>query len=477
MTDPAVATRFAHFAAELSLATLPPEVRTDVPLRLLDILGICVRATELDTSHAASKYARTQSPAGSSTAVGVTAPLAASWAAFVNGVLAHSLDYDDTHLASVLHPSAPVVPAALAMAEHVGATGAELLVAVAAGLEVSVRLGMGGLDTEGRNSAFFEHGQHATSICGAIGSAVASAKLAGLDQCGIESAIGIAASMSSGILESNRNGGTVKRIHCGWAAHAGISAALLSQGGITAAPTSIEGRFGFFQAWLHHDVDQDVLTRDLGEFWHECDIVAKPYPANHFTHPIADTAMRLRRRGVDWREIEAVEIGVAEPVIRTIGEPIDVKRAPQNGYMAQFSAPYVFTAAIMGGGGLGLALEDFSDQLVHDPDRMALMQRVEVVADPDATESFPRRFAARVSVQLRDGSSVVESVDDTRGSRSHPLSYEEIRQKYCDNVDGLLTTTDADAVADAVGRLTHLADVAPTMGLLRSLTAQSVRHV
>ena len=158
-----------------TLADLPPEVADSVGSRVLDILGIAVAAAPLDTSRAARRWAHEQGGRPVASAVGLPDRTSAPTAAFVNGVLAHSLDYDDTHLPSVLHPSAAVVPAALAAAERSGATGADVVRAVAIGLEVCVRLGMAGFDEEAGNSVFFEHGQHATSICGALGGAVAAA--------------------------------------------------------------------------------------------------------------------------------------------------------------------------------------------------------------------------------------------------------------------------------------------------------------
>src|SRR5690606_22533141 len=157
-----------------------------------------------------------------------------------NGTLAHSLDYDDTHLPSVLHPSAAVVPAALAAAERSGSGGRELVASVADGLEVRDRIGNGSYDRSDRDSLYFARGQHATSICGALGAAAAAALVRGLDEDEVASAIGVAASMASGIIEANRTGGTVKRIHCGWAAHAGVSAAELVARGLTGPPSVFE---------------------------------------------------------------------------------------------------------------------------------------------------------------------------------------------------------------------------------------------
>ena len=171
--------------------------------------------------------------------------------------------------------------------------------------------------------------------------------------------------MAGGVIEANRTGGTVKRIHCGWAAHAAISAARLAAHGITGPPTVLEGRFGFFQAFLGGHYDAAAIEAELGERWEVPGIFFKPYPANHFTHAGIDAALALREQGVSLDEVDALSLGVAEPTVRTIGEPIEVKRAPRPAYQAQFSGPYTVVAALLGGGGLGLGLDDFTDALAH----------------------------------------------------------------------------------------------------------------
>ena len=140
-----------------------------------------------------------------------------------------------------------------------------------------------------------------------------------------------------GIIEANRTGGTVKRMHCGWAAHAGVAAAGLVAHGVTGPPTVLEGRFGFFQAWLHAEGNAEEVVGGLGESWSVPGIFFKPYPANHFTHAAVDAAAGLREQGIGPDDIERLVLGVPAPNLRTIGEPIEVKRAPETGYMAQFS--------------------------------------------------------------------------------------------------------------------------------------------
>ena len=461
-------------AAGLSASGLPGDVVASVPQRVLDVLGICVRATELDTSAGVLGFVSDQGGAPHASAVGLETRLPAPLAAFANGVLAHSLDYDDTHLPSILHPSAPVVPAALAAAEHAGADGAAVLAAIAAGLEITVRLGMAGYDESaagGGQSAYFEHGQHATSICGAIGAAAtASVLVSPGDADRAANAMAVACSMASGIIEANRTGGTVKRIHCGLAAQSGVNAAQLVARGLTGAPTALEGRFGFFQAWLRDEWRAEAVTDGLGTDWCVADIFYKPYPANHFTHAAIDAALRLRAAGLRAEDVASAHLGVAGPTVRTIGEPLEDKQRPETGYQAQFSGPFTVAAALLGGSGLGLGLSDFSDERARDPRHRQLMARITVGADERCDRIYPHQFPAVLTVHTVDGRTLVEEVLVNRGGPDAPMDEVEHATKFADNVEGLLDDVAAKTVVDAVGRLAELDSVAPVMAPLRDLT-------
>lgn len=463
MAEPTLGEQIAVCAARVAAEGLPDEVTTSVRQRVLDVLGLCVAAHRLDTSAAIIGHLLDQGGNAQAHVIGVPTRVTAAQAAFGNGVLAHSLDYDDTHLPSVLHPSASVVPAALAVAEHVGASGAQVVRAIGMGLEVAVRLGMAGYDHKLGNSVFFEHGQHATSITGAMGSSVAAAMLYGADEKGILDTLGITASMAAGIIEANRTGGTVKRLHCGWAAQSAVTAAQLVQRGFTGPPTVLEGRFGFFQAWLHGNFSADEVVRGLGEKWSVPDIFFKPYPANHFTHTSIDAGLALRARGIVPEQVDRITLRVPAAVIRTIGQPIDTKRNPATGYQAQFSGPYAVVAGLFGGGGLGVGLDDFTDELAQDPRRRALMAKVDVVADERCDEIFPYQFPAIVTVRTTDGEEIVEEVLTNRGGPQRPLSDDELALKFEDNVRGRLTTETAREVRDRVLALDQLPSVAPAL--------------
>lgn len=459
MAEETLAQQLAAFASQSTYDSLPPEVIDSVRGRVLDILGICFAATELETSKAALQWVESQGGVPHANGIGLQQKLPAAQAAFINGVLAHSLDYDDTHLPSVLHPSASVIPAALATAQSVGASGRETIAAIAVGIEVCVRIGMAGFDRNTGNSTFFEHGQHATSICGALGSAVAAGMLIGLSEKQIVDALGVSASMASGIIESNRTGGTVKRMHCGWAAHSGVTAAQLVAHGITGPPTVLEGRFGFFQAWLRGTFNAEEITLGLGTKWSVPGIFFKPYPANHFTHATIDAALHLRAEGLTPNDVDSIEVGVATPTVRTIGEPIEVKQAPDTGYMAQFSAPFAVAAALTGGGGLGLGLDDFSNERAHDPALRELMRKITVVADAECDEIFPHQFPAILRVRTTDGRIIVKKVLTNRGGPDRPLTFDELAKKFYDNASRVLGDEQIERLRDAVTNLEDLLDL------------------
>jgi 2-methylcitrate dehydratase PrpD len=461
-----LARTLSRFAVATRTKGLDSALTQDAKERLLDTLGNALAAINEEPGAVALSVVEEMAGVAQSTIIGVGKSAPAANAALVNGTLAHALDFDDTHLPSVLHPSSSVIPAVLAAAQAVGATGRAVLNAIAVGDEVTVRLGMASYDPEIRNSIFFENGLHATSIVGTLGSAVAAAMLYGLDEDRITDAIGIAASMGAGLLEANRTGGSVKRVHCGWAAHSGIMAALFARSGLTGPPSVLEGRFGFFRAYSEGRFDEGAIVDGLGEEWELPKIFYKPYPTNHFTHAGIDAALAMKEQGVNPSDIVAIELGVPEPVLRTIAEPAEQKARPLTPYHAKFSGPFTVAAALVGGGGLGVSSNDFTDDTLSDPEHIRLSALVRCVADPQASEVFPHQFPAVLTVTLADGSKIVERIMTNRGGPDRPLSPDELALKFRLNasqalepgrVDRLeteiLTLDSADSV-DAVMELT-----------------------
>lgn len=456
--------QLATLAADVARGGLSPELRDDMAGRFVDLLGNCLAATREEPGRIVSTMVGAWGGAPTATAIGAAVRLPAPSAALVNGTLAHSLDFDDTHLPSVLHPSSAVLPAALAVAEEVGATGPALLDAATVGVEVTCRLGMAGYDSAANNSVFFDRGQHATAICGAVGAAVAAGMLRGLDVDALTSAIGIACSMGAGVIEANRTGGTIKRVHCGWAAHAGVVAADLARHGLTGPPTVLEGRFGFLRAFLGDRYDLDRVTSGLGDRWETPGVFFKPYPCNHFTHAGIDAALRMRAAGITADSIVSLTLGVPKPVLHTIGEPPREKARPRSGYHGAFSGPFTVATALLGGGGLGVCHEDFTDEAARDPERLALAAKVTVVADDECGAIFPHQFPAVLTAKLTDGSERVERVMVNRGGPDNPLTPDELTSKFVLNSERATSREHAERIAELAWDLRTAADVSGLVG-------------
>ena len=444
-----IAQQLGKVAFQITQDGLTPELRREASRRILDVIGNSIAATNQPATQVVNNIVKSWAGPADSFAIGAS-KLPAAAAALLNGTLAHAMDFDDTHLPSVLHPSASVVPAALAVGSKLGSKPTEVLDAITFGIEVTCRLGMAGFDRKLGNSVFFERGFHATSICGTLGSAVAAAMLMKLSADEITSAIGISASMGAGLLEANRTGGTVKRMHCGWAAHGGVVAAELAQAGLTGPPTVIEGRFGFMQAYCGDQVNLDEITDGLGSTWVLPDLFFKPYPCNHFTHTGIDAARTLKAKGVTPDQIVSIDLGVPSPVLRTIAEPRESKIKPESGYHAAFSGPFTVAAAFYRENGLGLFHEDFEDESAHDPEILALAAKVNVNANQECDAIFPFQFPAVLTAHLKDGTSMTEKVLVNRGGPKNPLTDAELALKFESNVRDSLNPVQAREVAHTI---------------------------
>ena len=226
---------------------------------------------------------------------GQAAGAAAADAALVNGGLIHSLEYDDTHTASIQHGSAVIAAAALAVGEARGASGAALLGAFARGWEVLIRFGLAA------PARFHAHGFMSTSVGGALASALLASELLGSSEDQSVAALGISLSQASGVMEFLTNGSSVKSLHPGWAAHGGVVAALLARSGMTGPETSLEGRHGLFRQFAGDEEAPErfrALIGDIGRKWHLPDAAYKFYPCCHYLHPFVEAAGELAARGI-----------------------------------------------------------------------------------------------------------------------------------------------------------------------------------
>jgi 2-methylcitrate dehydratase PrpD len=352
-------------------------------------------------------------------------------------------------VASIVHPTASIMPAVLSAAAMTGASGKAVVTAFIVGVEAVARIGAVA------KSGFHQVGFHPTGMVGVFGCTLAAGRLMGLNARELAMAQGIAVSMASGSLEFVEDGAWNKRLHPGWAAQAGITAAALAQGGFVGATKPYDGRFGLFNAYMGayaKDADHALATAGLGETWELMATAIKPYPACHFTHACIDAALALRQKGAFPERIKAIETRVPAGTFKVICEPEANKLAPANSYDAQFSVQWL-TAAAFVRGKLGLAELDPTE--ITDPDILALTRKVKFADYPDSP--FPKAYSGEVVVTLDDGRTLSHREHVNRGAAERPLSNAEIIEKFRDNV---ATRFDAETAKRMEGAMLGL-DAAP----------------
>ena len=458
MSQPAAARRLARFVRDLSLSAVPPEVVDRAALLALDTLGSCLASAKMDFGRSVTATATALGGAPESTIVGTSTRVGAPNAVLANGTLAHGLDFDDTREDAIVHTGCVAVTTALAVAEAVNASGAAALEALIAGVEVMCRVG---LAVPGK---FHARSFHPTSLTGSFAAAAVAGKLYGLGEDELVHAFGICGSQASGIIEYLADGSWTKRLHPGWAAHAGIIACRLGREGFTGPETVLEGAHGFYEAFANGAEAKrlDGLLDTLGRTWELSNLTFKPYPCGSIAQPYMDCAHVLRQRhALDPGAIVAVRCRTAEGPVPRLWEPLAAKHRPPNGYAAKFSLPYLIATVLLRG---TVTLSDFADDAVADERVLALASTIGYDLDP--TIDYPRQFVGDVRITLRDGRTLEERRDHPRGGPDDPMTSAELTGKFRGNAELRLKAENIDEVIAAVSALATTPDLGR---LLRAL--------
>lgn len=434
--------RLADYVASFTLDRVPAEVRTRAAHLMLDAFGIALASTQWDYSRKTMNGMRELAgPDGDVPVIGMGENLPMRDAAIMNAVLIHGLDYDDTHPTGVIHATASVLPATLSLATRIGASGRDMLTAYIAGVETAARIGAAA------KGGFHQVGFHPTGLVGAFGCTLAAAWLLGLSPSAMVDAQGISLSVASGSLECLEDGAWTKRLHPGWAASAGITAATMAKHGFIGPHAVYEGRFGLYASHLGplaEQCDLNLVTAGLGDIWEVMNVAIKPVPACHFTHAFADAAGILSSR---WQgePIERIVAKVPPGAMKAVCEPIANKRRPANAYDAQFSVPYSVATGLRFG---RFTLDALDAAAYRDPETLALVDLVECVPDP--TADFPRYFGGEVIVKLRDGRILSHAEPINRGAPGRPISNADIIEKFHENAARAVDKSHADRIRGAV---------------------------
>ncbi len=446
MTD-----RIASFVSTLEPDDVPPAAIETAEQCFIDTVGVAIAGSVEGAGATAARIAeRTgETTATEATLLGRSERATTAGAAFVNGTAAHGLDFDDGSDAFGGHPSASIVPTLLALGQGLGVDGEALLTAYVGGFEAGCYLSAAIMP------GHFEAGWHPTGTMGAFAAAAGGARLLGLDRAQTCTALGVTASMASGLLA---NLGTMtKPMHCGHAARSGVTAALLAAEGFSSNPAAVEGDRGFLRLYGGSEV-VDEPGYDLGTRWAiiEEGLDIKRYPSCYFTHPAMHLATTLvEAHDIDVDAIERIEVTIAEGGIDSL-----TYEDPSTPLEAKFSMPYMVASALVRD---RIDFRIFRDDYLNDPEVQSLQQRVSLQLDPDLPHTS---FATTVEITTKGGKTVSDSLGEhpgPPGKATNPLSEDQLREKFMMCAARAMPETEAAELHTALGELGTAASIEGVM--------------
>lgn len=440
---PAVTSILARFVATHRSRGWSDAVDHEAHRTFYNWLGCAIGAAHHEAADAAIAAVQMLQPAPQATVLGRKERLDMANAALVNGITSHTFDFDDTHLKTIIHPAGPVASAVLALAEHQGLSGRQVIDSLVLGIDVACRVG---------NTMYPDHydrGWHITGSTGMLGAAAGCARLLGLGEKATAMALGIAASQPVGLRE--QFGTMTKPFHPGGAARAGLMSALLAKNGFTSSERALEAPRGFVQvvsdkrAW-------NEITDELGERFEISFNTYKPFACGIVIHPSIDACVQLRAKGIAPDEVERIELKVHSLVLELTG-----KKEPKDGLQGKFSVYHGCAVGLI----YGQAGEDeFSDAVVTDPKVVALRNKVQATVDDTIDEA-----EVRVAAVLKDGRRVEVHVEHAIGSMQNPLTDKQLQGKFDALVVPVLGQSRADQITEQCWSLGTLGDVRKLVAL------------
>jgi 2-methylcitrate dehydratase PrpD len=451
----ATAQEIATWVVDTTLARMPDLVVRRARSAIIDTTAAILAGVSEPVSRMAAEVVEEDACAPAASQLGTAVRTSMEGAAFLNGISGHALDYDDVSISATAHPSVVVLPAALAAAEAMGASGGALIEAYVVGIEVMAKLGLA------MGPEHYRRGWHATSTLGTLGAAMAAGKLLDLDAGRLANALAIAASQAGGI---RQNFGTMtKPLHAGHAARCGLGAARLAARGVEGNAAALDGPAGFFAVFGFGADAPDLVRPSLGDPY---DLAAvglsvKRYPCCYATHRAADAILELRARpDVGPGQVERLEVRVPPGAL----VPLLYKR-PETGLQGKFSMQYVVAAGLLDG---RLGLDTFTDEMVRRPEVRALEELMEVVEDcsiPAGRNPIDGGHV-QVAAQLRGGVEQACRVEKPLGSPERPLSSAQLADKFRNCARGL----DPERVQRVLDQLEHLEELSDVRTLIGDLT-------
>ncbi|MBI2846779.1 MAG: MmgE/PrpD family protein [Chloroflexi bacterium] len=459
--------KLAKFIAETGYKDVPEEALKIAKDAFLDCLGAALAGAVDPSGKLVAEYVREMGGRGEAGVIGYGFKAPAEHAALAIGTMAHALDYDDVSHAMTGHPSVTLLPVVLTLGQALEASGKEVLLAYIVGFEVEAKIGLG----IGRRH--YASGWHNTATLGTMGATAAASKIMGLSVERTRTALGIAASIASGL---RQNFGTMtKPLHAGNAARGGIFAARLAGKGLTAATDILEGEAGFCQVFGGSgEYSLSKMTDNLGNPWGIISpgVVLKPYPSCRFSHRAIDGALALKKK----YQLRAGDVSEIECLMSPIAAKTLMYHHPTTGLEGKFSLEYCVSVAILDG---EVGLKQFADERVRRTDVAEMMSRVRFKKMNEAPSGEMGGHAIApevVTVRLKNGKEYSHSVKLAKGEPSIPLSREELLAKYRECASFVLSPQDTERCLEMVSSLETVKNISALMELVSSPSPARLRR-
>ena len=443
----------ANFCSNLNFDKLPQEAVDKAKECLLDWLGSALGGSNLLPAVIVSGLIKELGGSTESTIINHVGKTSCINAALANGVMSHILELDDVHRNSIIHPAAPVIPAALALAERNRANGKVLTTAIVVGYEAAIRIG----EAVGPSHYKFWHN---TGTCGTFGAATASGKVLGLNEEWMANALGTAGTQASGLWQFMAEGAMSKHLHPGRAAMNGVLSALLAERRFTGSTTILEGERGFCLATSSNPKFHKI-TEDLGKKLKILETSFKVHASCRHTHSPVDAIMRIQEDDkIAIEDIASVRVETYPDAVKIAGN-----NDPRTPYEAKFSLKYCVSTALSKG---RLSLDEFSESLIADREIRGLMERCEIVVNPKLSDVYPARWPSIVEIVTKNGKRYKASVDYPRGDPENAISVEELTNKFRTLAIRALSEDSIEKIINAISRLEEMSDVRQLTKLLRT---------
>ena len=448
-----VTARLAKFTADLKYESIPPKAVETAKVAVRDCLGVALAGSREEDAKICAEIARQERAKEETGVIGQGFKTSALQAAFANGTAAHALDFD--HSFTLMgQPTAPIIPAVFALGEALGSSGRNTVEAYVAGYEVT-----GKLVHSLRDST--HEGWHGPSTLGSFGAAAGCGKLLALSAAQLEMALGIAASMASGVVA---NFGTMtKPLHVGLGARNGVLAAKLAQHGFTANAKAIEGGVGFYQTLHGGTTIYEAVLDELGKSFA---LVTdppriKPYPCGGLTHQVIDSILEFRaKHGVTPEMVQSVDVDVVKHTYDRIAF-----RVPQTSIQGKFCMPYLVARALIDG---RVGIDAFTETAVRDPAVLKLAERVKMNLDNNLKRTDLAGRPCRVSMHLQDGRTLTREAQHAKGSPEFPMTEAELNDKFFNAASHALPEDAAKRALEQIDKLEALESVRPLCDILRA---------